>query len=302
MSMDFRANDGPYAGTEGTLVTSRNIRERLMREIKSNVALRVEESEEEAGCFKVSGRGELHISILIETMRREGFELCVSQPRVILHTDEDGKTTEPFESVVIDLEEQYAGAVIEELGRRLGKMTQMSPGAPGRQKLEYEIPARGLIGYRSQFLTDTRGTGTLYTQFADYRPWAGNLRSRQNGVIIALEQGVSNAYALFTLQERGALFIGATVKVYGGMIVGEHSRDTDLVVNPCKVKKLNNIRTHSHDEKLILTPPRQLTLEGALEFINADELVEVTPKSIRMRKSQLDHNVRKRHEKAAKEA
>ena len=298
MSMDFRVNDGPFAGKDGNWVTSRNIRERLYREVKSNIALKVEDTAD-AGAFQVSGRGELHLSILIETMRREGFELCVSQPRVILQQDASGRSLEPFETVVIDLDEAYAGVVIEELGRRLGQMTEMRPSGPGRQRLEYLIPARGLIGYRSQFLTMTRGTGVFYSRFAEYRPYAGVIRTRTNGVLIAQEEGVSNAYALFSLQERGALMIGAGVSVYGGMIVGEHSRDNDLVVNPCKTKKLTNIRTHAADEKLVLTPPRQVTLESALEFINADELVEVTPKSIRLRKAFLDHNARKRAEKAA---
>ena len=301
MSMDFRVNDGPFAGLDGKWVTSRNIRERLQREVKSNIALKVEDTED-AGVFQVSGRGELHLSILIETMRREGFELCVSQPRVILRQDEAGKTLEPYETVVIDLDEDYAGPVIEELGRRLGQMTEMRPSAVGRQRLEYLIPARGLIGYRSQFLTMTRGTGVFYSRFAEYRPFAGTIRARSNGVLVSQEQGVSNAYALFSNQERGALFIGAGVQVYAGMIVGEHSRDNDLIVNPCKTKKLTNIRTHAADEKLILTPPRQITLEYALEFINPDELVEVTPKAIRLRKAHLDHNVRKRAEKQAESA
>jgi GTP-binding protein len=296
ITMTFRVNDGPFAGKEGKLVTSRNIRERLMREIKSNVALRVEDTDE-AGAFQVSGRGELHLSVLIETMRREGYELCVSQPRVITRTAADGKLEEPYEDAVIDLEEAYSGAVIEELGRRMGQMRDMRPSGPGRTRLEYHIPARGLIGYRSQFMTDTRGTGVIYTQFAGYGPWAGTVKSRTNGVLIANEIGVSNAYALDTLQERGILFIGPSIDVYGGMVVGIHQRDNDLVVNPCKSKKLTNIRTTAADEKLILTPPRQVTLEYALEFINDDELVEVTPASIRLRKSVLDHNNRKRFEK-----
>ena len=301
MSMDFRVNDGPFAGKDGKWVTSRNIRERLYREVKSNIALKVEDTAD-AGAFQVSGRGELHLSILIETMRREGFELCVSQPRVILQQGADGRSLEPFETVVVDLDEAYAGVVIEELGRRLGQMTEMRPSGPGRQRLEYIIPARGLIGYRSQFLTMTRGTGVFYSRFAEYRPHAGQIRARTQGVLIAQEVGESNAYALYSLQERGTLFIGASVAVYGGMIVGEHSRDNDLVVNPCKKKKLDNIRTHAADEKLILVPPRQITLEYALEFINNDELVEVTPKAIRLRKAHLDHNVRKRAEKLADSA
>jgi GTP-binding protein len=298
LSMNFMANDGPFAGKEGKFVTSRNLATRLEREVKSNIALRVEETEER-GTYKVSGRGELHLAVLLETMRREGYELCVSQPEVILKRDALGNTAEPFEDVVIDVEETYSGAVIEELGRRLGKMNAMAPAGLGRVRLEYRIPMRGLIGYRSAFMSDTRGTGVLYHQFAGYDAWAGQLRSRTNGVLIAQEEGISNAYALFQLQERGALFIGGQVRVYGGMIIGEHSRGNDLVVNPCRTKKLTNIRTHAHDEKLLLTPPRPITLEYALEFINDDELVEITPQSIRLRKAVLDHNARKRVEKKA---
>ncbi len=298
MVMEFRPNDGPFAGLEGKFVTSRNIRERLMREVKSNIALRVEETDI-AGVFRVSGRGELHLSILIETMRREGFELCVSPPKVITKEDDSGQTLEPWEDVTVELEEEYSGTVIEELGRRLGTMNVMEPAGDGRQRLVYRMPARGLIGYRSQFLTATRGTGTINSQFAEYAPIAGPLRGRANGVLIALEQGVTSAYSLFTLQDRGVLFIGNAVKVYGGMIVGENAKKQDLVVNPNKAKALNNIRTHSHDEKLTLAPPRDMSLEIALEFINDDELVEVTPKNIRLRKKSLDHNVRKREDKAA---
>ena len=298
ITMNFRVNDGPFAGREGKWVTSRNLRERLEREIKSNVALRVEETET-AGVFKVSGRGELHLTVLIETMRREGFELCVSQPQVILQTDDQGVVTEPYEDAVIDLDESYVGAVVAELNRRLGVMSEMRPSAAGRTRLEYRIPARGLIGYRSQFMTDTRGTGVLYTQFSGYGPKAGEIRTRQNGVLVSSEEGVSNAYGLFYLQERGQLFIAPNIKNYSGMIVGIHSRDNDLVVNPNKVKKLTNIRTTAADEKLVLAPPKQLTLEYALEFINEDELVEVTPETIRLRKMVLDHNARKRQEKSA---
>ncbi len=284
ITMNFQVNDGPFAGKEGKWVTSRNLRERLDREIKSNVALRVEETDS-AGVFKVSGRGELHLSVLIETMRREGYELCVSQPQVILESDANGKTTEPYEDAVIDLDENYVGPVVAELNRRLGVMREMRPSAPGRTRLEYRIPARGLIGYRSQFMTDTRGTGVLYTQFADYGPQGPDIRTRANGVLISSEEGVTNAYGLFYLQERGQMFVGASVKNYAGMIIGIHARDNDLVINANKVKKLTNIRTTAADEKLVLAPPRQLTLEYALEFINDDELVEVTPASIRLRKA-----------------
>ncbi len=296
ITMNFRVNDGPFAGTEGKYVTSRNIRDRLFREIKANVALKVEDTNE-ASMFKVSGRGELHLSVLIETMRREGYELCVSQPQVITITGENGETLEPYEDVVVDTEEAYVGPVIEELGRRMGIMREMGPAGPGRTKLEYRMPARGLIGYRSQFMTDTRGTGTLYTIFAEYGPWAGTMRGRQNGVLISSEMGETNAYSLYTLQERGILFTGPSVRNYAGMIIGINARDNDLVVNANKTKKLTNIRSAGADEKLILVPPKQCTLEYALEFINDDELVEITPESIRLRKMVLDHNERKRHEK-----
>jgi GTP-binding protein len=301
ISMEFLTNDGPFAGTDGKYVTSRNLRERLLKEIKSNVALRVEETAD-AGVFKVSGRGELHLSVLIETMRREGYELCVSQPQVIYKDDPEKGRLEPYEEVVIDVEDTYSGAVIEELGRRAGRMTEMHPSGEGRVRMEYIIPARGLIGYRSQFMTDTRGTGVFYHQLDEYGPYAGALRGRVNGVLIVQEDGETNTYALFYLQERGVLFVGPGEKVYMGMIVGMHSRDNDLVVNPSKAKKLTNIRTTAADEKLFLTPPRIMTLEAALEFIHSDELVEVTPKAIRLRKRVLDHNARKRTEKAERVA
>jgi GTP-binding protein len=293
--MQFIANNGPFVGTEGKYVTTRNLRERLFKEIKSNVALRVEDTEQ-PDVFKVSGRGELHLSVLIETMRREGYELCVSQPEVIFK-EIDGKKSEPYEEVVIDVDEAYAGAVIEKLGARGGRMTEMAPAGGGRVRIEYLCPSRGLIGYRSEFLTDTRGTGVLNHTFKEYGEYAGPMKGRQNGVLIVQERGETNTYGLFYLQERGALFLGPGISVYGGQIVGVHSRDNDLIVNPSKAKKLTNIRTTAADEKLFLTPPRSLTLEEALEFINDDELVEVTPKAIRLRKRILDHNARKANEK-----
>jgi GTP-binding protein len=296
VKMQFMSNNGPFAGKEGKFVTSRNLRDRLFKEIKSNVALRVEETGS-PDTFDVLGRGELHLTVLIETMRREGYELMVSQPQVIFKTDETGAKVEPYEEVVIDLDEEFSGAIIEELGRRGGRMQEMGPAGEGRMRLEYLCPARGLIGYRSQFLTDTRGTGILNHNFKNYGPFAGALRSRPNGVLIAQDDGETNTYGLFYLQERGHLFLGPQIKVYGGQIIGLHSRDNDLVVNPSKAKKLTNIRTTAADEKLFLSTPRVFTLESALEFINEDELVEVTPSAIRLRKRALDHNERKRLEK-----
>ncbi|MCS6912963.1 MAG: translational GTPase TypA [Myxococcales bacterium] len=298
ITMQLMANNGPFAGTEGRFVTTRNLRERLLREVKSNVALRVEDTDQ-PDTFRVSGRGELHLSVLIETMRREGYELCVSQPQVIFQEAEDGSRLEPYEDLIVDVDEGYAGIVIEKVGRRGGRLREMGPAGPGRTRMEFLIPSRGLIGYRSEFLTDTRGTGLLNHAFREYGPYAGPIKGRQNGVLIAQEAGETNTYALFYLQERGTLFLGPGEKVYGGQIIGMHSRDNDLVVNPSRAKKLTNIRTTAADEKLFLTPPRIMTLEAALEFINDDELVEVTPKAIRLRKRILDHSARKRAEKAA---
>jgi GTP-binding protein len=298
VKMQFMSNNGPFAGKEGKFVTSRNLRDRLFKETKSNVALRVLETAS-PDTYDVLGRGELHLSVLIETMRREGYELMVSQPQVIFK-EENGEKVEPYEEVVIDLDEAYSGAVIEELGRRGGRMQEMGPAGDGRMRLEYLCPARGLIGYRSQFLTDTRGTGILNHTFKNFGPYAGAFKARPNGVLIVQDIGETNAYGLFYLQERGSLFMGPGEKVYGGQIIGLHSRDNDLVVNPSKAKKLTNIRTTAADEKLILTPPREFSLEAALEFINDDELVEVTPKAIRLRKRYLDENERKRLDKATK--
>jgi GTP-binding protein len=297
VKMQFMSNNGPFCGHEGKFVTSRNIRERLFKELKANVALRVLETDS-PDTFEVLGRGELHLSVLIETMRREGYELMVSQPQVIFKEGPNGEKLEPYEELVIDLDEAYNGPVIEELGRRGGRMQEMGPAGEGRTRLEYVIPSRGLIGYRSQFLTDTRGTGILNHNFTHYGPYAGTFKGRTNGVLIAQDPGHTNTYALFYLQERGALLLAPGVPVYGGQVVGLHARGNDIVVNPSKAKKLTNIRTTAADEKLFLTPPLALTLEAALELINEDELVEVTPKSIRLRKRILDHNERKRVEKA----
>jgi GTP-binding protein len=297
ISMEFIANNGPFVGTEGKYVTTRNLRERLYKETKSNVALRVEDTAA-PDIFKVSGRGELHLSVLIETMRREGYELCVSQPQVIFK-EIDGRRTEPYEEVTIDVDEQYVGAVIEKLGARGARMTEMSPSGGGRVRMEYSCPSRGLIGYRSEFLTDTRGTGVLNHMFKEYGEFAGPIKGRQQGVLIVQAPGETNTYGLFYLQERGALFLGPGIKVYPGQVLGIHSRDNDLIVNPTKAKKLTNIRTTAADEKLFLTPARVFSLEEALEFINDDELVEVTPKAIRLRKRVLDHNARKAAEKRA---
>ena len=301
ITMMFCTNNGPLVGTEGKWVTTRALRDRLLKEIKSNVALRVEDTES-PDVFKVSGRGELHLAVLIETMRREGFELCVSQPKVIFKTDENGQKMEPYEDVTIDVETEYQGAVIEKLGSRGGQMRELAPLPGNRVRLEYTMPSRGLIGYRSEFMTDTRGTGVLYHVFSDYGPYIGEFKGRLNGVLIAQDPGETNLYALNYLQERGILFVGPTEKVYMGMIVGQHSRDNDLVVNPSKSKQLTNFRTHAADEKQYLPPPRVMTLEAAMEYINDDELVEVTPKSIRLRKKVLDHNQRKASEKKGSSA
>ena len=298
LTMRFRVNDGPFAGQEGQFVTSRKIRERLMREIKSNVALQVEDTESPEE-FEVRGRGELHLSVLIETMRREGYELCVSKPRVILHRHEHG-ITEPYERVVAQCDSEYAGTIIERLGKH-GEMLAMEEDGPGRTRMEFRVPTRSLIGYRSEFLTQTRGTGVLSSIFDGYGRYLGPLKQRSHGVIIVLERGETITYSLHRLQERGVLFVGPQVQVYPGMIIGAHSRDTDIIVNPCHTKKLTNIRSAGADEKLFLTPARELSLEQALAFIEDDELVEVTPKNLRLRKRVLDHNLRKREEKRVAE-
>ena len=296
MSMTFQVNNSPFAGREGKYVTSRQIKERLDRELIHNVALRVEEMDD-PDKFKVSGRGELHLSVLIETMRREGYELGVSRPEVI-YKEVDGETHEPYELVVLDLDEQHQGAVMERMGERKGELRNMVPDGKGRIRLEYLIPTRGLIGFQTEFMTLTSGSGLKFQTFDHYGPKKDGLgKTRHNGVLVSMATGKALAYALFNLQDRGRLFIGHGDEVYEGMVIGIHCRDNDLTVNPLKAKQLTNIRAAGSDENLILTPPIRNTLEQALEFIDDDELVEVTPKSIRIRKKYLTENERKRAKK-----
>jgi GTP-binding protein len=297
VSMTFQVNDSPFAGKEGKYVTSRNIKDRLDQELIHNVALRVEQGDS-PDKFKVSGRGELHLSVLIENMRREGYELGVSRPEVIQKVV-DGEIHEPYEQVVIDVEEQHQGKVMEELGLRKGELTNMEPDGKGRIKLEFMVPSRGLIGFRGNFLTMTSGSGIMTSIFDHYGPVKqGEVAKRQNGVLVSMVKGKTLAYALNMLQERGRLFLGPQAEIYEGQIVGLHSRDNDLVVNPTKAKQLTNIRASGTDEAVVLTPPIKHTLEQALEFIEDDELVEVTPLSIRLRKKLLTENERKRDKKA----
>ena len=296
MSMTFQVNNSPFAGREGKFVTSRQIKERLERELIHNVALRVEEMDD-PDKFKVSGRGELHLSVLIETMRREGYELGVSRPEVIFK-EVDGEIHEPYEFVVLDLDEQHQGGVMERMGERKGELRNMIPDGKGRMRLEYLIPTRGLIGFQTEFMTLTSGSGLKFQTFDHYGPKKEGLgKTRHNGVLISMAPGKALAYALFNLQDRGRLFIGHADEVYEGMVIGIHSRDNDLTVNPLKAKQLTNIRAAGSDENLILTPPIRNTLEQALEFIDEDELVEVTPQSIRIRKKLLTENERKRAKK-----
>ena len=293
VSMTFQVNDSPFAGKEGKYVTSRNIKDRLDQELIHNVALRVEEGDSPEK-FKVSGRGELHLSVLIETMRREGFEMAIGKPEVV-QKEVDGELQEPYEQVVIDIEDEHQGSIMEEMGNRRAEMTNMVPDGKGRTRLEFIMPARGLIGFRNQFLTMTSGSGILTNVFDHYGPVQTGLGStRHNGVLVSMVAGKVLGYALFTLQERGRLFVSPATEVYEGMIVGLHSRDNDLVVNPTKAKQLTNVRASGTDEAINLTPPVKHTLEQALEFIEDDELVEVTPTSIRLRKKLLTENERKR--------
>jgi GTP-binding protein len=293
LAMNFQVNTSPLAGREGKYVTSRQIRERLYRELQSNVALRVEDTEE-PDVMRVSGRGELHLTILVENMRREGYELAVSRPQVLTKIV-DGVVHEPYEALTVDIEESHQGAVMEALGTRRAELTDMAiDGNSGRARLEYRVPARGLIGFQGEFMTTTRGTGLISHIFDGFAPVKGEIPDRHNGVLISSEQGEAVAYSLFNLQERGRMFVSHGEKLYEGMIIGIHSRENDLVVNPTKTKKLTNIRAAGKDEALILTPPIQLTLEYAVEFIADDELVEVTPISIRIRKRYLKEQDRKK--------
>jgi GTP-binding protein len=299
ISVDFLVNNSPFAGKEGKFVTSRQIRERLFKELERNVALRVEDTES-TDTWTVSGRGELHLTILMETMRREGYEFQVSRPRVILHRGANGESLEPYEELAIDVPEEFLGIVIEKLGSRKAAMLEMKNPGQGLVRLLYRIPARGLFGYRSEFLTDTRGTGIMHHRFLEYGAWAGNLTGRTRGTLVSMEGGVIVAFALANLAERATLFVSPGDAVYEGMLVGENSRPGDMDVNPTKEKKLTNMRSKSSDENIQLEPPRELTLEGALEYIEEDELIEVTPQSIRLRKRFLSATNRKRLTREAK--
>ena len=302
LAMTFRINDGPLAGREGRKVTSRQIRERLFREAEGNIAIKVRESEE-SEAFEVSGRGELQLGVLIETMRREGFELTIGRPRVILRRDEaTGERLEPMEEVLIDVDDAYVGVVVEKMSARKGELRDMRPLGGGKTRLVFLIPSRGLIGYHGEFLTDTRGSGVMNRLFAGYGPWKGPIEGRRNGTLISNADGEAVHYALFYLQERGALFIGPGEKVYVGMIIGENARAGDLEVNPLREKKLTNIRAAGKDDAMLLTPPRRMSLEQAIAYIEDDELVEVTPGAIRLRKRFLDPHQRRKMERRSEEA
>ena len=297
LTMNFQVNTSPFAGQEGKFVTSRQVRERLTRELQSNVALRVEDTED-ADVFLVSGRGELHLTVLLEAMRREGYELAVSRPRVVVK-EIDGVKSEPYEVLTVDVEEHHQGPVMEALGARRGDLLDMQPDGRGRVRLDYRIPARGLIGFQSEFLNLTRGNGIASHVFDEYGPMKPEIPSRRNGVLVSGQQGEAVAYALWKLQERGRMFVGPGERVYEGMLVGIHSRDNDLVVNPVREKHLTNVRASGKDEAILLTPPVKLTLELAVEFIEDDELIEITPKSIRLRKRLLTDSERRRERRAA---
>lgn len=293
IAMHFLVNDSPLAGQEGKYVTSRHLRDRLFRELNTDVSLRVEETETTES-FKVSGRGELHLSVLIENMRREGYEFAVSKAEVLYHTDENGKKTEPMELAYIDVPEEFSGTVIEKLSQRKGELRSMGAASGGYTRLEFSIPSRGLIGYRGEFMTDTKGNGIINTIFDGYGPYKGDIQYRKQGSLIAFEAGEAITYGLYNAQERGTLFIGPGEKVYSGMVVGQNGKAEDIELNVCKKKQLTNTRSSSADEALRLTPPKILSLEQALEFIDTDELLEVTPKALRIRKKILDPTLRKR--------
>ncbi len=301
LSMRFSVNDSPFAGREGSKVTSRMIRDRLLREAEGNVAIRVTEADDRDS-FEVAGRGELQLGVLIETMRREGFELSIGRPRVIAGRDEAGNRTEPYETVVIDVDEEFSGVVVEKMAGRKGEMTDMRPSGGGKVRLTFSAPSRGLIGYHGEFLSDTRGTGIMNRLFDRYGPWKGAIAGRPNGVLISTETGEAVGYALGALEERGILMVSPGEPVYQGMVIGENARGEDLEVNPLKSKQLTNFRASGKDDALRLTPPRRLTLEQAIAWIDEDELVEVTPQSIRIRKRHLDPHERKRASRAAKAA
>ncbi|MBV9117679.1 MAG: translational GTPase TypA [Acetobacteraceae bacterium] len=299
LAMTFRINDGPLGGREGKKVTSRQIRERLFREAEGNVAIRVADSSE-TEAFEVAGRGELQLGVLIEQMRREGFELTIGRPRVLTRrNDETGEREEPMEEALVDVDEPYSGAVVEKMSRRKGELRDMRPSGGGKVRLSFLIPSRGLIGYHGEFLTDTRGTGIMNRLFAGYGPWKGPIEGRRTGSLISNADGEAVHYALFYLQERGTLFVGPGEKVYVGMILGEHSRGSDLDVNPIREKKLTNIRAAGKDDAMLLVPPRRMSLEQAIAYIEDDELVEVTPSAVRLRKRHLNPHERKRHERRA---
>jgi GTP-binding protein len=296
--MTFRINDGPLAGQEGDKVQSRVIRERLLKEAERNIAIRISENDDKDS-FTVAGRGELQLAILIENMRREGFELTVSRPRVLFKTDETtGARMEPIEETIIDVDEEFSGVVVQKLSERRGELLEMRPSGGGRQRLVFHVPTRGLLGYQSELLTDTRGTAVMNRLFHAYAPYRGEISGRRTGVLISNGNGETAAYALFNLQDRGPFMIGPQTRVYIGMIVGEHTRGNDLEVNVTKGKKLTNVRASGKDEAVQLTPPLKLTLEKAMAYITDDELVEVTPQSIRLRKRWLDPNMRKKMERS----
>jgi len=299
ITVDFAVNTGPFAGRDGRYVTSRQLRERLFREVERNVALRVDETDS-PDTFRVAGRGELHLGILMETMRREGYEFLVSRPRVITREGLNGEMHEPYEELLIDVSEPFVGTVMEKLGPRRAELADMRNPGHGTVRMAFRIPARGLFGYRSEFLTDTRGNGVMHHRFLEYGPWAGPLAGRSRGVMVSMVQGTAVAFALFNLQERGMLFVRPTEPVYEGMVVGEHCRSGDLDVNPAKGKRMSNMRQSGSDEAVLLEPPRDITLELALEYIEDDELIEVTPGAVRLRKRALGQSERKRLARSAR--